>query len=206
MQVKFTLENGWLWTRVPVTKRRIIKGEFLFGILCQARESGDSCSNQTDLHGLLVYGSPTRLHKGYANKSRAASGKKAGPFKSHGIIPSWCNILLRIRILRIYWFGWLWIFILRNSETSVEIYLSQNRYLIINKLHFPSISCNGVLQGAHSIPLHIPIPSTLPPMRKLPYRSRSLLQYGSSHVFLCPLCKFLMSRLQDRCPSTPGVK
>ena len=31
-------------------------------------------------------------------------------------------------------------------------------------------------------------------MRKLPYRSRFLLQYGSSHVFLCPLCKFLMSR------------
>ena len=52
----------------------------LFGILCQARESEDSCSNQKDLHGLLVYGSPTRLHKGYANKSRTASGKKAGPF------------------------------------------------------------------------------------------------------------------------------
>ena len=30
-------------------------------------------------------------------------------------------------------------------------------------------------------------------MRKLPYRSRFLLQYGSSHVFLCPL-QFLMSR------------
>ena len=54
-------------------------------------------------------------------------GNKAGPFKSHGIIPSWCNILLRIRILRIYRFGWLRIFILRNSETSAEIYLSQNR-------------------------------------------------------------------------------
>ena len=156
-----------------------------------------------------VYSSTAHQHvctKGMPIKVGLHLGNKAGPFKSHGIIPSWCNILLRIRILRIYWFGWLWIFILRNSETSAEIYLSQNCYLIINKLHFLSVSCNGVLQGAHSIPLHIPIPSTFPPMRKLPYRSRFLLQYGSSHVFLCPLCKFLMSRLQDRCPSTPGVK
>ena len=48
-------------------------------------------------------------------------------------------------------------------------------------------------RGLIRSPLHIPIPSTFPPMRKLPYRSRSLLQYGSSHVFLCPL-QFLMYR------------
>lgn len=106
-----------------------------------------------------VYSSTAHQHvctKGMSIKVGQHPGNKAGPFKSHGIIPSWCN--------------------------------------------FPSVLCNGVLQGAHSIPLHIPIPSTFSPMRKLPYRSRSLLQYGSSHVFLCPLCKFLMSRLQDRCP------
>ena len=131
-------------------------------------------------------------------------GNKAGPFKSHGIIPSWCNILLRIRILRIYWFGWFRIFILRNSETFAEFYLSQNRYLIINKLHFPSVSCNGVLQGPHSIPLH---PPYHPRSRQCEnchieadfYFNMAVptFSYVHSASFLCPDCKTGVPPLQE---------